>query len=1024
MALSIWTQQQVLAQLDSGYHWNGSVFTYAFPTASAGIYGSQEASGFQALNATQQSYAALALQTWDDLISPDFQRMASTTSYTSSNIEFGMTNSGIGYAHAYFPSVGSVWFSKSYADLVNPQVGAHSFLTYVHEIGHALGLDHMGEYNGTGDWTPSCYQDTGVYSVMSYFGPNWGSGSSNGEGLVAWADWVGADNRLYSPQTPMLNDIMALQSMYGAETTTRTGDTVYGFGSNVIGNLAAIYNFTANLHPIITIYDSGGNDTLNLSGWSTSSIIDLNHGAFSSCNSMTYNIAIAYSCDIENAIGGGGNDTLTGNALSNQLDGGLGNDILMAGAGDDVLIGGAGNDIMDGNEGNDIVVFAGAFADYTYSYDSEVGFTFSFALTGVDTVRSAETFVFSDMAKLAQDLSGGVPPSPVTRTVSIGSDMSAVAEGDSGVSTYAFNVSLSGPSAGAQTVGWVLAGSGTSSANSADFATTSGTLTFLDGQTSGTIEVQIVGDTLVEADESFTVTLVNPSTGLALGVSSATGIITNDDTAPVTDDYPLSTATNGVVVVGGAATSGTIETAFDGDLFKVAMTAGRTYTFDLKSSELDPYLALYDPSVMLVAVNDDAGDGTLNSRIVYTASVSGTYYLAAWDYYDAVGNYQISAAVSSGFTLYGTSQADTLTGSADDDSLYGLAGNDVLNGGTGNDLLDGGSGADRLTGGSGNDIYIVDSASDIVTESSGGGNDLVRTSISLVLTNNVENLELNGSANLLGTGNSLANVITGNAGNNVLDGKAGIDVLNGGEGSDIYLIGLSTDHAAAEIRDDGSSGIDEVRFAATRSGSLTLFAGDSGIERVVIGTGNGTTPVQTATTALNIDASQVLNALILIGNAGANSLMGTVFNDSLDGGSGNDQLMGAWGDDILLGRLGNDTLTGGAGRDIFVFNSTLNARTNMDTIVDFVSGEDFIQLSLSIFKTLGTTTGTLGESQFWAGANVTRGHDSDDRIVYNTSTGALYYDADGSGRGAAVQIAVLGTNSHPALDAFDFILAP
>ncbi len=104
---------------------------------------------------------------------------------------------------------------------------------------------------------------------MSYFGPSWGSGASNGEGLVAWADWVGSDGRLYSPQTPMMNDIMAMQAMYGADTTTRTGDTVYGFQSNITGSTAAIYNFSQNLNPIICIWDAGGNDTLNLSGWNT-----------------------------------------------------------------------------------------------------------------------------------------------------------------------------------------------------------------------------------------------------------------------------------------------------------------------------------------------------------------------------------------------------------------------------------------------------------------------------------------------------------------------------------------------------------------------------------------------------------------------------------------------------------------------------------------------------------------------------------------------------------------------------------
>jgi Ca2+-binding RTX toxin-like protein len=216
-------------------------------------------------------------------------------------------------------------------------------------LGHAFGLDHMGDYNGTGNWTPSSFQDSQVYSVMSYFGPNTGRGSSS---QIAWADWVGRDGRTYSPQTPMLNDVLAIQTIYGADTTTRTGDTVYGFGSNVSGSMAAIFDFTVNANPILTIYDAAGVDTLNLSGWDTNCTINLAPGSFSSGNSMTNNIAIAYSCFIENAVGGSAADQITGNALANRLDGGAGNDSLFGGDGDDVLIAGLGDDLLDGGDGN------------------------------------------------------------------------------------------------------------------------------------------------------------------------------------------------------------------------------------------------------------------------------------------------------------------------------------------------------------------------------------------------------------------------------------------------------------------------------------------------------------------------------------------------------------------------------------------------------------------------------------------------------------------------------------------------
>ena len=1020
MAIASWTQQQILAQLDSGYHWTGSTISYAFPTSSSGIYGTQELAGFQGLNSVQQACATLALQTWDDLIAPDLLKSTSG----SSNIELGTSSTGIGYAHAYLPTTGSVWFSRAYADLMSPQVGGHSFLTYVHEIGHALGLDHMGNYNGSGSWTPSSYQDSGVYSVMSYFGPNWGSGSSSGVGLVAWADWVGADGRLYSPQTPMLNDVMAMQSIYGAETSTRTGNTTYGFGSADIGSLSAIYNFSLNLNPILTIYDAGGNDTLNLSGWSTSSIIDLAPGAYSSCNSMTNNIAIAYSCAIENAIGGAGSDIIAGNTLNNHLDGGAGNDSLSGGGGDDVLVAGAGNDTLDGGAGNDTVVFVGALSAYTFSYSASQGFSFVSSLTGSDSLKGIETFVFSDVTKSASELSGGAPTSPATPKVSIVAGVSSVAEGNSGATTYNYTVSLSGASATVQTVGWSLTGSGASAASTSDFSgATSGLVTFNAGETTKTIQILVSGDTVVESDEGFTMTLANPSSGLVLGTATATGTIRNDDVASTPDDYPMATNTSGAITVGGPTLSGVIEKAFDGDLFKLSLTADYTYVFNLNrlGGTLDPYLELYSPSLARLAYNDNASASTKDSQIIYTAKTTGIHYLAAWDKALASGSYSISATLSAGMTVNGDDNANTINGTSGSDQLFGFGGNDKLNGGIGNDLLDGGTGADKLAGGIGDDIYLVDNVADAITEGGASGTDWVRASVSWTLKSNVENLELTGTADLMGTGNELDNLITGNAGSNVLNGKAGIDMLRGGEASDIYVIGLAADHPAAEITDSGGSG-DEIRFAATTASSLKLYAGDTGIERIVLGTGTGAVATSTGSAALNVDASELANAVSIVGNSGANILTATAYDDLIDAGKGADFVLGGGGNDRLVGGLGNDSLTGGDGADLFVFNTAPNTSSNKDTLLDFQSGVDHIELSLSIFKALGTSVGDLGEAQFWAAAGAVKGHDVDDRVIYNTSTGSLYYDADGSGRGAAVEIALLGTATHPTITLGDFHL--
>ncbi|MBV5297750.1 MAG: M10 family metallopeptidase C-terminal domain-containing protein [Rhodoferax sp.] len=906
MALANWSSQQILDQLLSGASWSGSSITYAFPTASAGMYGSTELSGFKALNATQQATATLSLQTWDDLMAADLQRTTATTS----SIEFGFSSTGVSYAHTYMPNSGSLWLSSAYADLTAPKIGEHGFLTYIHEEGHALGLDHMGNYNGAGNWTPSSYQDSCVFSVMSYFGPNWGSGSAAGEGLVAWADWVGADGKLYAPQTPMINDIMAIQSLYGIETTTRVGDTIYGFHCNVTGTAAQLYDFSANKNPIMALFDSTGNDTLDLSGWSTNSIISLMPGSFSSCNSMTNNISIAYTCDIENAIGGAGADQLTGNSLGNLLDGGNGTDVLSGGDGDDILIGGTGNDNLDGGAGNDKANFSGTFSSYTYSYNASLqSWTFNNSVTGTDLLKNIELFSFSDGIKTASELNG-IAPAPTLPAVSITTTTATLAEGNSGNTTYSFTISLDNASTTAQTVKWTAAGNGTAAASATDFTgALSGTATIAAGQTSAKVTVSVAGDTTVESDETFAVTLSAPSAGLTLGTASVTAIIRNDDAAAPADDYAASTATTGKVTVGGAATAGVIENIDDCDLFKVTLKAGTSYTFDLvrTGDSLNPYLELFNPDLMGVASNDDTGSSN-NAQITYTATASGTYYLAAWDTATGTGGYTLAAKIVTSLNMMGDANANLLTGAKYDDILTAMGGDDWMVGNAGNDTLDGGAGADYMDGGLGNDTYLVDNAYDWVVESSAsGGTDLVQSSVTYALPANVEKLTLTGTASINAYGNTLVNVLLGNTAANVLDGDAGNDTLTGGDGND-----------------------------------------------------------------------------------------------------------------TLIGGNGNDALSGGAGSDLFVFNFKPSASANKDTIADFQSGVDDILLSRAVFTALGSSANGLTENQFWAGAGVVKGHDADDRVVYNNTTGALYYDADGSGTGAAVQIALIGTSAHASLLFSDF----
>ena len=233
--------------------------------------------------------------------------------------------------------------------------GSYGNMTYMHEIGHALGLDHPGPYNGSGTYASDAVykQDTHRYSIMSYFDAD--ADGSRTDHYDRFGDWL-------FPQTPMVDDVAAIQAIYGRDTTTRADSTTYGFSSTAGQD---VFDFTVNRDPIVTIWDGGGIDTLNLSGFSTNQVIKLAPGSYSSAGHMTNNLGIAYGCAIENATGGRGADKVFGNGLANCLRGMAGNDKIVGANGNDKLYGDAGNDLLYSGTGNDIVN-GGAGLDIAY----------------------------------------------------------------------------------------------------------------------------------------------------------------------------------------------------------------------------------------------------------------------------------------------------------------------------------------------------------------------------------------------------------------------------------------------------------------------------------------------------------------------------------------------------------------------------------------------------------------------------------------------------------------------------------
>lgn len=372
-----WSLDQIITQLNRGNaRWaNPSQVTFGFPTTLPSDYSSSgtEGSGFMAFTASQMAATRDILQLYSDICNINFVE----TSGDTADIRLQNSNTLGSYeaAHAYYPGAGvggDVWVNSSYPQQLDMTLGNYGYHTILHELGHSLGQPHPGDYNA-GNGTPSYqndalfFEDSRQYTVMSYWS------ASN----------TGANHLSYYAETPLLLDIAALQAKYGANMTTRTGDTVYGFNSTAA---RAAFDFTQNLHPIVCIWDAGGNDTLDLSGYSTASNINLNPGTFSDAGGMTKNISIAYGCDIENAVGGGGDDTIVGNALGNRL---VGN------AGADTFTPGSGNDVVDGGAGTDTVLLTGEVSDYTVTQTGATTYSFVHG-TETDTLIDVEQIRMTD----------------------------------------------------------------------------------------------------------------------------------------------------------------------------------------------------------------------------------------------------------------------------------------------------------------------------------------------------------------------------------------------------------------------------------------------------------------------------------------------------------------------------------------------------------------------------------------------------------------------------------------------------
>jgi Ca2+-binding RTX toxin-like protein len=335
--------------------------------------------------------------------------------------------------------------------------------------------------------------------------------------------------------------------------------------------------------------------------------------------------------------------------------------------------------------------------------------------------------------------------------------------------------------------------------------------------------------------------------------------------------------------------------------------------------------------------------------------------------------------------------------------LHGNSLDNGMSGNAGDNSLNGDAGADVMEGFGGNDFYVLDNVRDRVIEAEGGGTDIAYTTVSYVIAEGVslETLfigELAAGMPLNLTGNSFDNRLSGNDADNILKGGGGVDRMFGGGGNDIFYV-----DNPGEVNESTGNGNDIILTSV--SYQLQFGTGFAEIERL-------STIDWTATTAINLSGNEVDNGIS--GNAGANILAGSSGNDVLQAFGGDDTLVGGLGNDMLIGGLGADSLAGGTGNDLFRFESALGGG-NVDTITDFAPADDAFLLDDAVFG--GLPLGVLAAGAFHNG---TAAADADDRILYDSTTGALLFDADGVDGGAAVQFAIL--QGAPVLTAADFVV--
>ncbi|MDB5706725.1 MAG: hemolysin-type calcium-binding repeat family protein [Sphingomonas bacterium] len=592
-------------------------------------------------------------------------------------------------------------------------------------------------------------------------------------------------------------------------------------------------------------------------------------------------------------------------------------------------------------------------------------------------------------------------------------------------------------------------------------------------QLSGIVNQAIFGGTVTVTHTAETTGSYYIDAGHNYAVTSQANVNYTVAVAGFADDYADNAATTGHLAVDGSV-SGTLETANDVDWFSVDLVAGTSYLIGGAAT------AIYDAAGHQLT-NPNIGDLTYSATetgtyyVAASTGVVGTYSATITavfdDYRETTATTgllrQLFSGTTGNDTLTGTDYADDMRGFAGADSLSGGGGFDLLDGSDGNDVLDGGAGNDTLTGGNDLDTLLGGDGNDML--SGGNGDDLLIGGLGADFINggagiDTVSYEDNQGAvfvNLTlhqGFGNSAAgdsytavenvrgsifdDTMIGDGGANRLEGGDGNDVLRGAIGADALVGGNGLDTASYEDNQgsvfvnlltgqgfNNAAQGDSFSSIENLTGSIfaDYFIGSDGANTLDGGAGDdvllGALGADTLIGGAGLDTASyednqgAVFVNLTLGQGFGNAAEGDTFNsiENLAGTVFYDTFIGDGNANRLDGARGNDTLTGAGGADTFVFDTILTFN-NIDTITDFTHGTDHMELAHSIFTVLGV--GALAVDAFVTGAAATT---AAQHIIYNDNTGALSYDADGSGAGAAIQFATLQT--HLTLSSTDFVVA-